>query len=368
MASSATSKPAKSPKPLRIGFIGAGGIFHAHARNLKPIPGVELVAAADIDAKRTAAMEQYGITGRYSDYREMLKREALDAVSVCTPNGLHAEHAIAAAKAGCHVLVEKPMAMDPKQCKAMIAASKAARRQLVIGFQWRFDPRVRLIRKQLEEGRIGTPLYVRVQALRRRGIPNWGVFGQKHLQGGGPMIDIGVHVCEMAHYAVGAPRPSAASGATYTYLGDKPSDIASMWPNWDWKTYTVEDLAVGMVRFANGMTMVIESSFAAHIERDVWNFQVMGDRGGCVFDPITFFHDHNGYMWNEQPSHTGAAAASSHGGGAWEDVFTAKMQHFAAVCRGEVPNLCPGEDGLAVQQILDGIYRSAAAGKEVAIS
>ena len=364
------SVPATTP-PLRVGFIGLGGIFRTHAKLLKALPGVELVCGADPEVGQAAKhAAEHGIpaTAIYADYREMLAKERLDAVSVCTPNALHVDPCIAAARAGLHVLVEKPMAMTPAECQRMIDASKAAGKALVVGFQWRFDPRTRLIRRQLDEGRIGKPLYVRVQALRRRGIPNWGVFGRKELQGGGPMIDIGVHVCEMAHYAVGSPKPVAASGAIRTYLGDKPSDIACMWPGWDHATYTVEDLAVGMVRFDTGLVMVIESSFAAHIEKDLWTFQVMGDKGGCTFDPMVFFHDHHGYMWNEQPAFTGSADVSGHGGGAWNDVFAAKMRHFVEVCRGQRSNLCPGEDGLAVQQILDGIYRSAAAGREVPIA
>ncbi len=361
------AKPSATPKPFRVGFIGAGGIFKTHARLLKNIPGVELVAAADPAPAGEKNATEFGITKVYSDHRKLLAAETLDAVCVTTPNGMHAEHSIAASKAGCHVMVEKPMAMSPKECQAMIAEAKAAKRKLVVGFQWRFDPRTRLIRSQIDQGRFGKPLYVRVQALRRRGIPNWGVFGRKDLQGGGPMIDIGVHVAEMAHYAVGSPKPIAASGKTWTYLGDKPMEATCQWPNWDHKTYTVEDLAVGMVRFANGLTMVIESSFAAHIEKDMWTFQIMGEKGGATFDPCVIFHDHNGYMWNESPAFTGGADVGSAGGGAWNDVFAAKMKHFVEVCRDGRDNICPGEDGLAVQQILDGIYRSSDAGREVAI-
>ena len=110
-------------------------------------------------------------------------------------------------------------------------------------------------------------MFVKCQALRRRGIPNWGVFGQKKLQGGGPMIDIGVHVIEMAHYMMGSPEPVAAAGNTWTYMGNKKSAVVSQWPNWDYKTYTVEDLAIGQIRFDNGSILQIEASFAgAHRE------------------------------------------------------------------------------------------------------
>ncbi len=354
------------PKPLRIAFIGAGGIAQAQVDHLAKIPGVTVVAAADVGAKAVESFAAKVVSSKagsdvrtYDDPAKLLKAEAgtLDAVSVCTPNGLHAVGTIAALKAGCHVLVEKPMAMNAKECAAMNAAAKKAGKHLVVGFQWRFDPRAQLLRQQVQAGRFGKILYVRVQALRRRGIPDWGVFGRKDLQGGGPMIDIGVHVSEMAHYVMGAPKPVRASGNCWTYLGDKPMTADCTWPNWDHKTYTVEDLAVGQVRFADGSLMSIESSFAAHIKEDVWNFQIMGTEAGATFDPLLVFRDHDGNQWNEAPGWLAD--------GNWGVAFERKMRHFVAVCRGERTSEATGEDGMKVQQILDGIYASAKTGAEV---
>src|SRR4029077_7615282 len=131
-------------------------------------------------------------------------------------------------------------AMNAAEGQKMLDAAKKNKKLLVIGFQYRYDVRSRILRKAVEDGFFGKILFVRVQALRRRGIPNWGVFGRKELQGGGPLIDIGVHVIEMAHYVMGSPKPIAASGNTWTYMGNKKSDVVSQWPNWDYKTYTVE--------------------------------------------------------------------------------------------------------------------------------
>jgi predicted dehydrogenase len=222
-------------KPFKIGFIGAGGIALTHMKYLKGIEGVQIAAAADISEKAlAAAKEQYKVSHVYSDYKQMLKEQTdLDAVSVCTPNGLHAPNTIAALEAGKHVLVEKPLAMNAKEGQAMLDAAKKAKKHLVIGFQSRFDPKTRLIREQIKAGTIGDIMYVRAQALRRRGIPNWGVFGRKELQGGGPMIDIGVHILETAHYIMGAPKPVTCTGNTWTFMGNKPSSVASVWPNCD---------------------------------------------------------------------------------------------------------------------------------------
>src|SRR5258708_2765192 len=133
--------------------------------------------------------------------------------------------------------------MNAIEGKAMLAAAKKAKKHLVIGFQHRFEPKSAVIKRQIDDGEFGKICYVRCQALRRRGIPNWGVFGRKDLQGGGPMIDIGVHIMKTAHYLIGSPKPISASGNIYTYLGNKPMQALANWPNWDHKTYTVEDLA-----------------------------------------------------------------------------------------------------------------------------
>ena len=345
-------------KPFRVGFIGAGGIARTHMKYLNQIPGVEIVAAADVvDDNLAKAKNEYKVQRSYKDYMEMLKAEKeMDAVSVCTPNGLHAPNTIAALEAGKHVIVEKPMAMSAKEGQKMLDAANRAGKQLIVGFQYRFSPQSSFVREYATTGQLGNIMYVRCQALRRRGIPNWGVFGRKELQGGGPMIDIGVHIIEAAHYCIGSPRPIAASGQTWTYHGNKPSSVRSAWPNWDHKTYNVEDMACGQIRFDNGCILTIEASFVAHLEKDVFNFQVFGEKGGANWETSQVFHDVGNYMLNSSVGYVGS----------W-DHWEKKMGHFVSVCRDGAPNVSSGEQGLMVQKMLDGVYASAAAGKEVAI-
>ncbi len=348
-------------KAMRIAFIGSGGIARTYIKYMKKFEGLEVVAAADpaVASLEAFAADVPGVV-TYDDYHKMLKQtKDLDLVCVCSPNGAHADNTLAALRAGVNVVVEKPMAMNAAECQKMIDTAKRARKELIVGFQFRFDPRTEMIRRQVAEGHFGKVLYVRCQALRRRGIPNWGVFGRKDLQGGGPMIDIGVHCLEMAHYAIGSPRPVSATGNCWTYHGNKKSDIASMWPNWDYKTYTVEDLAVGMIRFDSGTMLNIEASFVAHIEKDVWTFQLMGEKGGASWEPTLLFTDHNGYMVNMAPGWIGA--------GGWDVIWEQKIKHFVEVIREGKPNRAPGEHGLMVQKMLDGVYASAASGKEVRV-
>jgi predicted dehydrogenase len=153
---------------------------------------------------------------------------------------------------------------------------------------------------------------------------------------------------------IGSPRPLSVTGKTWTYHGNKPSEVASVWPNWDYKTYTVEDLAVGMIRFDNGAMLTIEASFVAHIERDVFNIQLMGECGGATWDETQIFLDQGGYMMNSKPGYVPQ-----------RDPFEYKMRHFVEVCQGTRENESPGEHGLLVQKMLDGVYQSAESGREV---
>lgn len=348
------------PEKLRYAFIGAGGIAGTHMRYLANMPEVELIAAADIDDgalknKRT----EFAIPHIYRDYEDMLKDIRPDAVSVCTPNGLHAQNTIAALESGAHVLVEKPMAMNAIEAQCMLDAATKYEKKLVIGFQHRYESKTRFIKNAVEDGTLGNILYARVHALRRRGIPNWGVFGRKELQGGGPLIDIGVHVLETAHYAMGAPTPVSATGLVHTYLGNKSSNVVSMWRDWDYKTYSVEDLAVGHIRFANGASLSIEASFAAHIEKNVWNFTLMGDKGGANWDPPQIFTDEHEHMINKEPSWLPTGRVADH--------FAIKMRNFVEHVVHNKKTMAPAEHGVMVQQMLDALYQSAEEGREVSI-
>jgi len=352
-----------APATLRLGFIGTGGIAATQMRALASRPDVELCAIADIDAGALATRgDAFGITARYTDYRQMLKREQLDAVSICTPNQTHAQTAIAALQSGVHVLCEKPMAHTAAAARRMVDVAEQTGYKLVIGFQYRFNPKTQFLRNAVRNGELGRIRFGRVQALRRRGIPNWGVFGRKELQGGGPLIDIGVHVLEMTHYTMGSPRPVSASADLFTYLGNQPSDrVESVWKGWDWKSYTVEDLAVGRIRFEDGAVLHIESSFAAHIESDSFNFQLMGESGGCTWEPARLHCDEGGYMVDKEPGWLSPRTS-------WQDMFDAKMHAFVDHVLHDKPTIAPAEDGLRVQQMLDALYRSAErGGREVVI-
>ena len=344
-------------KKCRIGFIGAGRIARRQIESLKKNPSAEIVAVSARNPENLKRLtEDLGIPRSSQDWRELLADKEIDALSICTPNDLHSEQTVAALEAGKHVLVEKPMARSVKEAVLMEEAARKTGKLLQIGFQERFSPAARAAKAWIDKGFLGDVLFVRVQALRRRGIPNWGVYGQKEIQGGGPLIDIGVHMLEMAHYLVGAPVPIAATGSTYHYFGNRKDETVCRWPNWDWQAYDVEDLAAGFIRFATGASLTIESSFVAHLEKNIFSVQILGTKGGLTTDPLKFFSDQNGYMVDCSPAHLHE-----------ESGFDYKLSHFVECVNQGKDSEAPAREGVLIQKMIDGIYRSAELRKEVLI-
>ena len=237
-------------KKLGIGIIGSGGIAqNAHMPGYAAVPDLcKIVAVADVnaDAAKVAA-EKFNVKHVFSDYKKLLEMDEVDAVSVCTPNYLHHEPTIKAFQAGKHVLCEKPIAMNAREAAEMVAAGRKAKKKFMVGYNLRFAPTNQLLKKYIDAGDLGEIYFARAQALRRRGIPGWGVFIDKSKQGGGPLIDIGVHILDLTLWLLGHPKPVAASGQTYAKFG-KRSDIVGFMGQWDYKNFTVEDFAIGLIR------------------------------------------------------------------------------------------------------------------------
>ncbi len=357
-------------RKLRVAVIGCGGISNYHMETYRKIENAEVVAGCDILRERLDWMrDKWGvpenalfIDGSQKPWRAMFKamEGKIDAVDVCTPNGVHAPAVIDACNAGLHAMTEKPMAITVKECKDMVAAAKCNGVKLAVGFQRRYQDNTQNLARMRAEGFFGDVMLVRVRACRRRGIPNWGVFGQKDKQGGGPLIDIGVHIIESAMAFLGNPTPVYASAGTWTFIGDKPSETISMWPGWDHKTYTVEDFACGQIRFDNGTIMQIESSFADHQkEHDIQDWWAYGTKAGCQWSTSEIWTDQQRMMVNMTPVFMPECD--------WDVVFERKLRNWIDGCLHGTPLGASGEIGLNVQKVLCGLYDSAKVGHEIRI-
>ncbi len=363
-AKTVVAKPAKNgatkqalPETLGVGIIGAGGIARGvHIPGYQDLKNVKVVAVSDlIEAARKSATEQFGIEDSYADFHEMLKRDDIQIISVTTPNFLHAEATIAALEAGKHVLCEKPLAMNTQEGEAMVEAARRTGNKLMCGFHYRFTPEVQLLKKFASNGAFGDMYYTRVQALRRRGIPSWGLFVSKEKNGGGPLIDIGVHMLDSAMHVLGYPKVVAVSGQTYQKFG-KRSDVVGLMGQWDHKNFTVEDFASAYVRFENGGTLVLESSFVAEQEEEEkMSFQIFGDKGGATYNPLKMFREEDMTLLDITPKFLPRV----------EHPHRAQIANFVESVRNDTPVFTPGEEALTITRIIESIYRSGEEGREI---
>lgn len=348
---------AKGARKLRVGVVGLG-IGRMHIEGWREHPQVEVVAIADADAQRlTQVGEQLGIAGRHTSAAAMLEAHALDAVSICTPNKFHRELTLLALERGCHVLCEKPMAMNAAEGREMLEAAQRAGRRLMINFSYRFSAQSRALKAQVDAGVFGDFYFGRSVWHRRRGMPGFGGwFGSKALAGGGPLIDLGVHRLDLALWLMGYPKPTWVMGSTYDPIARAAAAQAG-------KAFDVEDLAAAFIRFDNGASLVLEASWAAHIgEAELMETRLLGTRAGLLqknldegyrFDAQIFTDQHGTPM--DLHVHPNTATAPS------------AMHDFAQAILTDTPHPAGGDEGLRVMEILDAIYASAASGAPVSL-
>jgi predicted dehydrogenase len=343
---------------LRIGFIGTGRICQgSHLPKYAAMPDVEICAICDINPDVAKAVaDQYGAKHVFTDYNDMLKMDEIEAVDICTPNDVHSLAGVAALNAGKHVMVEKPIARTAVEAQAMVDAAKKNGKKLQIGQCIRFDASSQALKRFADSGYFGDIYYARAQAIRRRGVPAWGDFLNKEKQGGGPMVDVGVHMLDLTLWIMGFPKPISATGVTYKKFGNR-TGVFNPWGPWDPKEFTVEDFAAGFVRFENGATLVLETSFAANIEKSIFNTTLMGTDGGCEYAPMKIFREEHQTLLDVTPSSLQEV-----------DKFAAELRAFVDAVRNDTEPPVKGEEALVTAKIMDAIYKSAETGKEVEIS
>jgi predicted dehydrogenase len=347
-------------KTLKVGVIGVGGIAKTHFPGWEQSPYTELVAISDIDPlvlDRVA--DAQGVELRYEKPEDLIANKDIDIVDICTPNMYHAPLAIAALEAGKHVLCEKPLAPTPAEVKKMIAARDKSGKLLMTAQHFRFQGTSKALKAEIDQGILGEIYHARSWMLRRSGAPTRPGFIEKKHSGGGPCIDIGVHILDLTLWMMGNPRPIAISGVTQDRLRCLPGAFSN-WggpipPNWD-----VEEFAAAFVRFANGATLILEVSWLLHHKTTGEDMQMWlyGDRGGA--------HWPSNEIWTtnyQTRQHLNTQLVNAEGG---EPHAKECMAFAEAVALGK-PSPVPAEQSLDVIAVLDGLYRSAESGQEVRI-
>src|SRR5690625_5281712 len=253
---------------VRVGIIGCGNIaFQKHLPSLGKLRDeVSLVGFCDIVKERAdKAAAEYGVEEAtvYEDYKKLLQDESIDVVQVLTPNVSHSYITVDALEAGKHVMCEKPMAINAKEAKEMVEAAKRTGKKLTIGYQNRFRSDSTLLKDACSTGDLGEIYFAKAHAVRRRGVPTWGVFMNKEAQGGGPLIDIGTHALDLTLWMMDNYEPDLVVGSTFQKLKDKPE--GNIFGPWNPAEYEVEDSAFGYIKMKNGATIFLESSWALNM-------------------------------------------------------------------------------------------------------
>lgn len=351
----------KSSPVVRVAVIGAGGIGHHHIAGFQQHPDARVVAIAETHPERGAeAAKKFAVPEVVADWRALLRRDDIDAVSVALPNFLHAPVTLAFLRAGKHVMLDKPMATHAGEAVALVAAAKKGKRVLMVGQNQRFTPGMQTLKHHVTEGTLGEVYHAKAFWRRRSGIPRIGSwFTQKEFAGGGCTYDIGAHVLDQALFLLGEFDAAAVSGQTFAQFGPRGRGDGS-WGKSEVdpkKPFDVEDLAVALIKLRSGRTVLLEVSWAAHqADHDLNGVQIFGTEAGATSTPLQLFRQGRGGYTVEQL-----------------DVLPPKvnpdrMVHFTDVVLGRAAPYVRPEESLGVQRILDAIYRSAATGREVRLA
>lgn len=362
-----TESDSAEMRDVRVGIIGCGGIANGkHLPSLHKLPNVKLVAFCDLIPERAEkAKEEYGEPDAevYTDYHDLLKRDDIEVVHVLTPNIAHAEISIAALESGKHVMCEKPMAATYADAKAMVEASKKSGKFLTIGYQTRSQTTHQYVRHMIERGELGEIYYIKAPSIRRRGVPLWGVFLDKSKQGGGPLIDIGTHSIDAALSLINNYDVESVTGSVYRKLADTAMN-SNEWGIWDPKDFEVEDSAMGLVKFKNGATMVVEASWVLNYAGEA-NTTLCGTKGGVEFrgDTVRINGEKDGslYVMDVKPNST--ARDLFHGQNLSPEEYEAKQWIYSVV--NNVPPLTKPEEACVVSHIIEAMYESARRGKTI---
>lgn len=363
---------------LRIGIIGCGGIA-----NQKHMPAMknnndlcEIVATCDIIKDRALkAAEEFGVTGCkvYEDYRDLLDNPEVEVVHICTPNVSHSEITIAAFEAKKHVYVEKPMSHSTEEAEKMVAAWKKSGMQFTVGYQNRFRAEVQNLHAACEAGDLGEIYYAKAHAIRRRAVPTWGVFPNKALQGGGPLIDIGTHALDITLWCMNNYDVESINGSVFYKLGGLANGPeGNLFGPWDPETFEVEDSAMGFIKMRNGAAVNLEAAWAINmLDSREASTTLCGTLGGAEIhsgmsypqNELIYNRARNGQLMQETISASGQIAYFQ-GGGAGEEGTIDCRQWLQAIQKGTMPLVKP-EEALVVTRVLDNIYKADRENREI---
>ena len=352
---------------LRAGVIGLGYGGQKHLEGYRQLPNVEVVALAGLEEMRLHELgTQFNVPNLYRYDSELLERNDLDIVSVCVPNSLHMPIAVKALEQGAHVLCEKPLARTTEEGEIMVEAARKANRVLHTVYNHRTRGDVQVLKNARDDGELGHIYYAKATWMRRRGIPGAGTwFVNKELAGGGPLIDLGVHVLDMALHLLGEPEIVTVSASTYNELGKRGKGVdPHARKTGAGHIFEVEDIGTAFIRLSNGATLLLEASWAANgRDEDDFGVTLYGTEGGAEI------HVHN-YNWQDTLriyTDIGGVPAVIRPQVFKGEGHIAVVRNFVQAITDGNWSLHDGSEGLRRVRVVDACYASARQGREVVL-
>jgi predicted dehydrogenase len=355
-----------SSSPVRIGVIGCGQIAQSHLDNYSRIPDAKVIALCDIkESALVGSAKKFGVSSEncYEKFRDLLKRPDIDAVDICLHNNLHMPATVAGLEAGKHVYCEKPMAGAYRDAVTMLEAAKRTKRNLHIQLSTIYQSATRAAKELIEAGDLGEIYHARSTGHRRRGRPFVDGYGsdnfvQKKIAAGGALYDMGVYHISQVLYLLGNPTVQRISGKTYQKIEMDTSRKQS-------SGYDVEELGMGFVRCANGLSLDIIESWAANIDSFEGSY-ILGSKAGVRLEPFGYFSSRGDLDLNASAN---MAAAKNR----WDNVrgdgglYASSQEHWVAALQGKAPLLPTAEIALNTMLISEGIYLSEKLNREVTV-
>lgn len=336
-------------------IIGAGQIAEkVHVSYYKKCENeIKIVAVVDPFIERAQEFAQSNnIPHFYASIKDMLENEHVDIASICTPNRFHFESVMVLLGEGISVFCEKPPAMTADEAKLMMEKAKDNRVHLAYDFQHRFAWETQELKRKFKD--LGDVYYIEANALRRSGVPGWGNFIDKSLQGGGPLIDLGIHMLDTALYLLDFPEIKKVQAYSFNKIGPYKSE--GMFGKWDPNKYTVEDSLFGTIECKNGTIIRLNTSFALNIKEDsIYNIKFCGNKSGANLYPLEIFTDNAGQL--EYLEKNELSTVNKHD-------MSVKNFVTTILSDNEFTHL-EAEQGYHVQKIIELLYQSAETGESV---
>jgi predicted dehydrogenase len=327
----------------RVLIAGLGGIAQiAHLPILSKMPDVEITGVCDTDrSKAKSVAQKYGVKNCYSDIDKMLGEVEADCLIVTSPTSVHKDQAVKGFESGLNVLVEKPVARNYEEARAIVEASRKARRVLMVGMNNRFRPDLMMQESFVSAGELGEIFYIKTGFLKKRStVEKWSL--NKDESGGGVFIDLGIVMLDIALWIMKFPKIKSVTAVNYHH-----------------SFKDVEDSSFVMLRFANEATVTIESSWTLHRENDLFYCNVYGKEGSANINPLSIYKQMHGTLVNVTPLKMEKPT------NIFKRSYEYELNHFITSVRNKTAIVSDGNEALERMKIVDAVYKSAKQGKEI---